>query len=84
MYFQVGFGGLGLLCYSVFCFPQLRNPTEFYSAVAITLVSIAIFLHIILGFSAVLWLINLLIEDLLTVSEFVVDFHLQMPRQQKL
>lgn len=68
--FQVGITGLALLCISVYYIPQLRNSVEFYSAFGFTLVSIVVMLHVLLEFSAVVWIVSLAFEDMLMVSTF--------------
>ncbi|KAG8276716.1 hypothetical protein J6590_058387 [Homalodisca vitripennis] len=60
--------GLAVMCCGVRWFPRLRDSVEFYSALGLVVVSIVVMLHALLGFSAVLWLVNLAFKDMLTVK----------------
>uniref|UniRef100_A0A1B6D909 dolichol kinase n=1 Tax=Clastoptera arizonana TaxID=38151 RepID=A0A1B6D909_9HEMI len=65
---QVGqFGVLGL-CISIYKFPVLQIPRNFYITTSVVLLSIVLFLHYILKQSAVLWLVQLLSQDVVTVN----------------
>ncbi|XP_075224704.1 dolichol kinase isoform X3 [Lycorma delicatula] len=65
---QIGLLGICFICTACFLFPKLRKPNEFYLTVTgVLLLFIILLLHLILGFSPVLWIINLLTADLFTV-----------------
>nr|CAD7395268.1 unnamed protein product [Timema cristinae] len=66
---QVGLLGVALICATVYTFMSLRSPPAFYTTVFVVSAGFVIpFLHIILQSSPLLWILNLLMEDLNTVS----------------
>lgn len=65
---QVGLVGVTIICLGLWMVPALRTPTGFYSVSASVLIGLVIFpLHIIIGASPVMWIINLLLADTKTI-----------------
>nr|CAD7258059.1 unnamed protein product [Timema shepardi] len=65
---QVGLLGVALICATVYSFMSLRSPPAFYTTVfAVSAGFVIPFLHIILQSSPLLWILNLLMEDLNTI-----------------
>ncbi|XP_049765380.1 dolichol kinase isoform X1 [Schistocerca cancellata] len=65
---QVGLVGVTVICLGLWLVPALRATVGFYSICASVLIGLVIFpLHIIMGASPVMWIIQLLFADVKTI-----------------